>query len=81
MIALLLLLLAASLALPALIAAVLVGQVLALFLWDRLATHVYEHVDRDVTRAELGPSNVVYLTPQIGADHRDRRVMRLLERT
>jgi hypothetical protein len=80
LIALLLLLLAGSLVLPALIATVIVGQVLALLLWDRLATHEYRRVDRLVTEAEVGPENVIYLSDQIRADHRERRLMRLLER-
>lgn len=81
MIALLLLLLAASLALPALILAVMVGQVLALLVFDRLATHAWRHADKLVTEAERGPSNVVYLSDRIVAQHRDRRLRRLLERS
>jgi hypothetical protein len=79
-IALLLLLLAASLVLPALIAAVIVGQVLALLAWDRLAAHEWKRADRLVTEAERGPSNVYYLAEWIEADHRERRLLRLLER-
>jgi hypothetical protein len=80
-IALLLLLLAASLALPALILAVVVGQVLALLVFDRLATRSWKHADKLVTVAERGPANVVYLSDRIAAQRRDRRLLRLLERS
>lgn len=74
------LLLRIPLALGALVACMFAGQFLALFAWDRLFTHEEKRADRIVTEAERGPSNVLYLTPQIEADHRDRRVMRLLDR-
>lgn len=81
MIALLLLLLAASLVIPVLFVTVVAAGVTALALFHWMATRVYKRADRDVTAAERGPSNVHYLTPQIEADHRERRVMRLLDRS
>jgi len=66
--------------LAALVACIFAGQFLALFAWDRLFTHEEKRADRIVTEAEVGPSNVYYLTPQLEADHRERRLRRLLER-
>ena len=57
------------------------GMLAALFLYSRMADHEWKRADELVTRADLGPSNVYYLTPQIEADHRQRRVMRLLDRS
>jgi hypothetical protein len=74
------LLLRIPLVLAALVACMFAGQFLALFAWDRLFTHEEKRADRLVTAAEAGPANVVYLTPQIEADHRERRLLRLLER-
>jgi hypothetical protein len=60
---------------------VVIGMVGALLLFDRMFTHEEKRADRDVTEAEVGPSNVHYLTPQIEADHRERRITRLLDRS
>lgn len=67
--------------LAAMAVVVVVGMVGALLVWDRMFVHEEKRADRLVTQAELGPSNVYYLTPQIEADHRGRRVMRFLERS
>ncbi len=74
------LLLRIPLALAALVACMFAGQVLALLLWDRMFTHEERRADRLVTEAEVGPENVIYLSDQIRADHRERRLWRLLER-
>jgi hypothetical protein len=63
-----------------LVVLVAIGQVLALLLFDRLAAHEWKRADRLVTEAERGPLNVVYLAEWIEADHRERRLIRLLER-
>jgi p-aminobenzoyl-glutamate transporter AbgT len=65
----------------AIAAGVVIGMVAALFLYDRMTGRVVERADQDVTQAEVGPSNVYYLTPELEAAHRDRRVMRLLDRS
>ena len=67
-------------ALAAIVACMFAGQFLALFAWDRLFTHEEKRADRLVSEAERGPANVIYLTDQIRADHRERRLLRLLER-
>jgi hypothetical protein len=80
MVSLILLLLLPMGLMAGLVACVFVGQVLALLVFDRLFTHEEKRVDRLVTEAERGPSNVYYLAEWIEADHRERRLMRLLER-
>jgi hypothetical protein len=80
MLSLILLLLEPIAAVRLLVACVFAGQVLALLTWDRLTAHEWKRADRLVTEAERGPLNVVYLAEWIEADHRERRLMRLLER-
>jgi hypothetical protein len=80
MLSLILLLLLPMGLMAGLIACVFVGQVLALLAWDRLAMHEWKRADRLVTEAEVGPENVIYLSDRIKTDHRERRLMRLLER-
>lgn len=75
------LLLRIPLALAVLVACMFAGQFLALFAWDRMFAHEGKRADQLVTEAEQGPSNVYYLTPELEADHRDRRLMRLLDRS
>jgi len=75
------LLLRIPLALAVLVACMFAGQFLALAAWDRMFAHEEKRADRLVTRAEEAPPNVVYLTPQIEADHRQRRMLRLLDRS
>jgi membrane protein implicated in regulation of membrane protease activity len=74
-------LLALSLWPVVLVVLVAVGMFLALIAFDRMYARIERRVDRDVTAAERGPDNVVYLTERIEADHRRQRVMRLLERS
>jgi hypothetical protein len=79
--ALVLLLLAGSLVLPALLAVVMLGMFLTLLLFDRMFSHEERRAEQLVTDAETGPDNVVYLSDHIKADHRSQRLRRLLERS
>ena len=63
-----------------LVVLVAIGMFIALFAWDRLTAHEWKRADRLVSEAERGPANVIYLTDQIRVDHRERRLLRLLER-
>jgi hypothetical protein len=67
-------------AIAVVVAAAGLGMWLALMLFDHWGREAERHVDRLVTEAEAGPSNVIYLTPQLEAEHRERRLLRLLER-
>ena len=79
--ALVLLLLAGSLVLPALLAVVMLGMFLTLLLFDRMFSHEEQRAEQLVTEAETGPANVVYLSEHIEANHRNHRLRRLLERS
>lgn len=62
-----------------LIALVAIGMTIGLWLFGRLFAHEEKRADQLVTRAEEGPTNVVYLTPAIAAEHAARRVANLLD--
>lgn len=79
--ALLLLLLAGSLVLPALLGVVMLGMFLTLLLFDRMFVHEERRAEQLVTEAETGPDNVIYLSERIEADHQSHRLRRLLERS